>query len=210
VHQTTEFKLLLDTTGSTARELFEDRVEALQEGFEKLKPAVRDLFKDHGKVITVETTYEEFTPILEEAIKKEGSGAPEIRGEHEKRALHSHLLDRAKKKVRRKEEDYEDLLFDKDFSISKVTWEDAQPRLAKHTAYKDLTEERAKELFEDWLEKEKEHRAKKRKHSDSGSGGEEGEVSAGEDGERKKAKKEKKKDKKSKKSKKTRSEDRGD
>ena len=99
----------------------------------------------------------------------------------------------------------QDLLFDKDFSISKVTWEEAQPRLAKHTAYKDLDEARAKELFEEWLAKEKEHRAKKRKHSDSGSG-EEGEVSEGEDGERKKAKKEKK-DKKSKKSKKSRSDD---
>ena len=70
-----------------------------------------------------------------------------------------------------------------------------------------IREEYEKKLaaMEARLAKEKEHRAKKQKHSDSGSG-EEGEVSEGEDGERKKAKKEKK-DKKSKKSKKSRSDD---
>merc|ERR1719253_1795168 len=93
----------------------------------------------------------------------------------------------AERRQKRKEDDFLDLIYDKDFSISKVTWEEAEPRLSKHTAFKELTEERAKEVFEEWLAKEKDaKKGKKRKHSDTDSG-EEGEAS---DGDGKKVKRE--------------------
>lgn len=211
VQDSKEFKELMETNGSTPRELFEDRVEALQEPFDKLKHQVKDTLKDYSKTVEVDTTLEEFEKMLAEALQKEGSGAPEIKGDLQKKMLHGEFVARAVKKqkdaerrLKRKEEDFVDLIYDKEFSVSKITWEEAQPRLAKHSAYKELPEERAKEVFEEWLAKEKEHKEnKKRKHSDSDTNDEEGEV--GDDGSEKKKKKKKKKDKdkKDKKSKKS-------
>merc|ERR1711934_138664 len=153
---------------------------------------------------------------MEEAEKMEDCKVPDFKSEQMKQLAHEEMVQRAvrkqkdvEKKQKRKEEDLIDLIYDKDFSISKVTWEEAQGRLSKHTAYKELSEERAQEVFEEWLAKEKDHKeskkSKKRKHSDSDSG-EEGEVQdeGGEDG-GKKSKKEKK-SKKHKKDKKKKSE----
>ena len=50
VQDSKEFKELMETNGSTPRELFEDRVEALQEPFDKLKHQVKDTLKDYSKV----------------------------------------------------------------------------------------------------------------------------------------------------------------
>ena len=88
--------------------VWKDRVESQQEAFDKLKHDVRDIFKDYGKAVSPGTTYDDFVALLTEALEQEGSGAPEIKSEHEKKALHDHMVERAKKKVRRKEEDYED------------------------------------------------------------------------------------------------------
>jgi len=195
--------MLLETFGSTPKELFEDEVEELQEAFDKLQKEVRDIMKDHRKTVEVDTPYDTFVTLLREALKAEGSGAPTVKKDSELVGLHEAMKERAIKKQKRKEEEFVDLIYDKDFSVSKVTWEEAEPRLSKHTAYKDLTPEKAKALFEDWLVKEKEHKAKKRKHSESESSGEEGEVKtdSDDDGDKKKSKKEKK-DKKKKKDKK--------
>lgn len=104
--------------------------------------------------VEIETSYEEFCKMLDTALEKEGAGGPKIKGDHEQKNLHLEFIARAVKKKKdgerrqkRKEEDFEDLIYDKDFSISKVTWEDAQSRLSKHGAYKDLTEERAKQVM---------------------------------------------------------------
>lgn len=203
VKDSEEFKNMLETGGSTARELFEDRVEALQDKFNDLKNEVKDALKECKKAVELETTYEEFCEMLDEASTK-----PDIKTELMKHVVHQEFVQRAVRKKKdaerrqkRKEDDFLDLIYDKDFSISKVTWEEAEPRLSKHTAFKELTEERAKEVFEEWLAKEKDaKKGKKRKHSDTDSG-EEGEASEGDGKKAKKEKKsKKKKDKKKKKS----------
>ncbi|XP_051040645.1 pre-mRNA-processing factor 40 homolog A isoform X8 [Phodopus roborovskii] len=162
--------------GSTALDLFKFYVEDLKARYHDEKKIIKDILKDKGFVVEVNTTFEDFVAIISSTKRSTTLDAGNI-----KLAFNS-LLEKAEarererekeeaRKMKRKESSFKSMLKQAAPPIElDAVWEDIRERFVKEPAFEDITlESERKRIFKDFmhvLEHEcQHHHSKNKKHS---------------------------------------------
>ncbi|XP_036039143.1 pre-mRNA-processing factor 40 homolog A isoform X7 [Onychomys torridus] len=162
--------------GSTALDLFKFYVEDLKARYHDEKKIIKDILKDKGFVVEVNTTFEDFVAIISSTKRSTTLDAGNI-----KLAFNS-LLEKAEarererekeeaRKMKRKESAFKSMLKQAAPPIElDAVWEDIRERFVKEPAFEDITlESERKRIFKDFmhvLEHEcQHHHSKNKKHS---------------------------------------------
>ncbi|XP_049995954.1 pre-mRNA-processing factor 40 homolog A isoform X8 [Alexandromys fortis] len=170
------FTNMLGQPGSTALDLFKFYVEDLKARYHDEKKIIKDILKDKGFVVEVNTTFEDFVAIISSTKRSTTLDAGNI-----KLAFNS-LLEKAEarererekeeaRKMKRKESAFKSMLKQAAPPIElDAVWEDIRERFVKEPAFEDITlESERKRIFKDFmhvLEHEcQHHHSKNKKHS---------------------------------------------
>ncbi|XP_032759188.1 pre-mRNA-processing factor 40 homolog A isoform X7 [Rattus rattus] len=162
--------------GSTALDLFKFYVEDLKARYHDEKKIIKDILKDKGFVVEVNTTFEDFVAIISSTKRSTTLDAGNI-----KLAFNS-LLEKAEarererekeeaRKMKRKESAFKSMLKQATPPIElDAVWEEIRERFVKEPAFEDITlESERKRIFKDFmhvLEHEcQHHHSKNKKHS---------------------------------------------
>ncbi|XP_074857954.1 pre-mRNA-processing factor 40 homolog A isoform X6 [Carettochelys insculpta] len=162
--------------GSTALDLFKFYVEDLKARYHDEKKIIKDILKDKGFVVEVNTTFEDFVAVISSTKRATTLDAGNI-----KLAFNS-LLEKAEarererekeeaRKMKRKESAFKSMLKQATPPIElDAVWEDIRDRFVKEPAFEDITlESERKRIFKDFihaLEHEcQHHHSKNKKHS---------------------------------------------
>ncbi|KAF4799461.1 pre-mRNA-processing factor 40 A [Turdus rufiventris] len=204
------FTSMLGQPGSTALDLFKFYVEDLKARYHDEKKIIKDILKDKGFVVEVNTSFEDFVTVISSTKRATTLDAGNI-----KLAFNS-LLEKAEarererekeeaRKMKRKESAFKSMLKQATPAIElDAVWEDIRDRFVKEPAFEDITlESERKRIFKDFLhvlegsesEDDDSHSKKKRQRSESRSVSERS-SSAESERSYKKSKKHKKKSKK--------------
>ncbi|OWK53989.1 Pre-mRNA-processing factor 40 A [Lonchura striata] len=204
------FTSMLGQPGSTALDLFKFYVEDLKARYHDEKKIIKDILKDKGFVVEVNTSFEDFVTVISSTKRATTLDAGNI-----KLAFNS-LLEKAEarererekeeaRKMKRKESAFKSMLKQATPPIElDAVWEDIRDRFVKEPAFEDITlESERKRIFKDFLhvlegsesEDDDSHSKKKRQRSESRSVSERS-SSAESERSYKKSKKHKKKSKK--------------
>ncbi|XP_024064892.1 pre-mRNA-processing factor 40 homolog A isoform X2 [Terrapene carolina triunguis] len=163
-------------TGSTALDLFKFYVEDLKARYHDEKKIIKDILKDKGFLVEVNTTFEDFVTVISSTKRATTLDAGNI-----KLAFNS-LLEKAEarererekeeaRKMKRKESAFKSMLKQATPPIElDAVWEDIRDRFVKEPAFEDITlESERKRIFKDFihvLEHEcQHHHSKNKKHS---------------------------------------------
>ncbi|XP_060113435.1 pre-mRNA-processing factor 40 homolog A [Heteronotia binoei] len=170
------FTNMLGQPGSTALDLFKFYVEDLKARYHDEKKIIKDILKDKGFVVEVNTTFEDFVTVISSTKRATTLDAGNI-----KLAFNS-LLEKAEarererekeeaRKMKRKESAFKSMLKQATPPIEMdAVWEDIRERFVKESAFEDITlESERKRIFKDFiylLEHEcQHHHSKNKKHS---------------------------------------------
>ncbi|XP_042302987.1 pre-mRNA-processing factor 40 homolog A [Sceloporus undulatus] len=170
------FTNMLGQPGSTALDLFKFYVEDLKARYHDEKKIIKDILKDKGFIVEVNTTFEDFVTVISSTKRATTLDAGNI-----KLAFNS-LLEKAEarererekeeaRKMKRKESAFKSMLKQATPPIElDVVWEDIRERFVKEPAFEDITlESERKRIFKDFiylLEHEcQHHHSKNKKHS---------------------------------------------
>uniref|UniRef100_A0A8D2LQ71 Pre-mRNA-processing factor 40 homolog A n=1 Tax=Varanus komodoensis TaxID=61221 RepID=A0A8D2LQ71_VARKO len=170
------FTNMLGQPGSTALDLFKFYVEDLKARYHDEKKIIKDILKDKGFVVEVNTTFEDFVTVISSTKRATTLDAGNI-----KLAFNS-LLEKAEarererekeeaRKMKRKESAFKSMLKQATPPIElDAVWEDIRERFVKEPAFEDITlESERKRIFKDFiylLEHEcQHHHSKNKKHS---------------------------------------------
>ncbi|XP_032759189.1 pre-mRNA-processing factor 40 homolog A isoform X8 [Rattus rattus] len=170
------FTNMLGQPGSTALDLFKFYVEDLKARYHDEKKIIKDILKDKGFVVEVNTTFEDFVAIISSTKRSTTLDAGNI-----KLAFNS-LLEKAEarererekeeaRKMKRKESAFKSMLKQATPPIElDAVWEEIRERFVKEPAFEDITlESERKRIFKDFmhvLEHEcQHHHSKNKKHS---------------------------------------------
>ncbi|XP_054826217.1 pre-mRNA-processing factor 40 homolog A isoform X2 [Eublepharis macularius] len=170
------FTNMLGQPGSTALDLFKFYVEDLKARYHDEKKIIKDILKDKGFVVEVNTTFEDFVTVISSTKRATTLDAGNI-----KLAFNS-LLEKAEarererekeeaRKMKRKESAFKSMLKQATPPIEMdAVWEDIRERFVKEPAFEDITlESERKRIFKDFiylLEHEcQHHHSKNKKHS---------------------------------------------
>ncbi|XP_032645840.1 pre-mRNA-processing factor 40 homolog A isoform X3 [Chelonoidis abingdonii] len=162
--------------GSTALDLFKFYVEDLKARYHDEKKIIKDILKDKGFLVEVNTTFEDFVTVISSTKRATTLDAGNI-----KLAFNS-LLEKAEarererekeeaRKMKRKESAFKSMLKQATPPIElDAVWEDIRERFVKEPAFEDITlESERKRIFKDFihvLEHEcQHHHSKNKKHS---------------------------------------------
>ncbi|XP_053900127.1 pre-mRNA-processing factor 40 homolog A isoform X5 [Malaclemys terrapin pileata] len=162
--------------GSTALDLFKFYVEDLKARYHDEKKIIKDILKDKGFLVEVNTTFEDFVTVISSTKRATTLDAGNI-----KLAFNS-LLEKAEarererekeeaRKMKRKESAFKSMLKQATPPIElDAVWEDIRDRFVKEPAFEDITlESERKRIFKDFihvLEHEcQHHHSKNKKHS---------------------------------------------
>ncbi|XP_064011141.1 pre-mRNA-processing factor 40 homolog A isoform X1 [Pogoniulus pusillus] len=163
-------------SGSTALDLFKFYVEDLKARYHDEKKIIKDILKDKGFVVEVNTSFEDFVTVISSTKRATTLDAGNI-----KLAFNS-LLEKAEarererekeeaRKMKRKESAFKSMLKQATPPIElDAVWEDIRDRFVKEPAFEDITlESERKRIFKDFmhvLEHEcQHHHSKNKKHS---------------------------------------------
>ncbi|XP_026708569.1 pre-mRNA-processing factor 40 homolog A isoform X5 [Athene cunicularia] len=164
------------SSGSTALDLFKFYVEDLKARYHDEKKIIKDILKDKGFVVEVNTSFEDFVTVISSTKRATTLDAGNI-----KLAFNS-LLEKAEarererekeeaRKMKRKESAFKSMLKQATPPIElDAVWEDIRERFVKEPAFEDITlESERKRIFKDFmhvLEHEcQHHHSKNKKHS---------------------------------------------
>ncbi|KAM9010786.1 pre-mRNA-processing factor 40 homolog A isoform 3-T3 [Guaruba guarouba] len=164
------------SSGSTALDLFKFYVEDLKARYHDEKKIIKDILKDKGFVVEVNTSFEDFVTVISSTKRATTLDAGNI-----KLAFNS-LLEKAEarererekeeaRKMKRKESAFKSMLKQAAPPIElDAVWEDIRDRFVKEAAFEDITlESERKRIFKDFihvLEHEcQHHHSKNKKHS---------------------------------------------
>ncbi|XP_067155554.1 pre-mRNA-processing factor 40 homolog A isoform X7 [Apteryx mantelli] len=164
------------SSGSTALDLFKFYVEDLKARYHDEKKIIKDILKDKGFVVEVNTSFEDFVTVISSTKRATTLDAGNI-----KLAFNS-LLEKAEarererekeeaRKMKRKESAFKSMLKQATPPIElDAVWEDIRDRFVKEPAFEDITlESERKRIFKDFmhvLEHEcQHHHSKNKKHS---------------------------------------------
>uniref|UniRef100_K7FJ20 Pre-mRNA-processing factor 40 homolog A n=1 Tax=Pelodiscus sinensis TaxID=13735 RepID=K7FJ20_PELSI len=170
------FTNMLGQPGSTALDLFKFYVEDLKARYHDEKKIIKDILKDKGFVVEVNTTFEDFVTVISSTKRATTLDAGNI-----KLAFNS-LLEKAEarererekeeaRKMKRKESAFKSMLKQATPPIEMdAVWEEIRDRFVKEPAFEDITlESERKRIFKDFihvLEHEcQHHHSKNKKHS---------------------------------------------
>ncbi|KAM9010785.1 pre-mRNA-processing factor 40 homolog A isoform 2-T2 [Guaruba guarouba] len=170
------FTNMLGQPGSTALDLFKFYVEDLKARYHDEKKIIKDILKDKGFVVEVNTSFEDFVTVISSTKRATTLDAGNI-----KLAFNS-LLEKAEarererekeeaRKMKRKESAFKSMLKQAAPPIElDAVWEDIRDRFVKEAAFEDITlESERKRIFKDFihvLEHEcQHHHSKNKKHS---------------------------------------------
>ncbi|XP_074926327.1 pre-mRNA-processing factor 40 homolog A isoform X8 [Chelonoidis abingdonii] len=170
------FTNMLGQPGSTALDLFKFYVEDLKARYHDEKKIIKDILKDKGFLVEVNTTFEDFVTVISSTKRATTLDAGNI-----KLAFNS-LLEKAEarererekeeaRKMKRKESAFKSMLKQATPPIElDAVWEDIRERFVKEPAFEDITlESERKRIFKDFihvLEHEcQHHHSKNKKHS---------------------------------------------
>uniref|UniRef100_A0A803YJT7 Pre-mRNA-processing factor 40 homolog A n=1 Tax=Meleagris gallopavo TaxID=9103 RepID=A0A803YJT7_MELGA len=170
------FTSMLGQPGSTALDLFKFYVEDLKARYHDEKKIIKDILKDKGFVVEVNTSFEDFVTVISSTKRATTLDAGNI-----KLAFNS-LLEKAEarererekeeaRKMKRKESAFKSMLKQATPPIElDAVWEDIRDRFVKEPAFEDITlESERKRIFKDFihiLEHEcQHHHSKNKKHS---------------------------------------------
>ncbi|NXQ76223.1 PR40A factor, partial [Quiscalus mexicanus] len=170
------FTSMLGQPGSTALDLFKFYVEDLKARYHDEKKIIKDILKDKGFVVEVNTSFEDFVTVISSTKRATTLDAGNI-----KLAFNS-LLEKAEarererekeeaRKMKRKESAFKSMLKQATPAIElDAVWEDIRDRFVKEPAFEDITlESERKRIFKDFLhvlEHEcQHHHSKTKKHS---------------------------------------------
>ncbi|KYO17999.1 pre-mRNA-processing factor 40-like protein A [Alligator mississippiensis] len=170
------FTNMLGQPGSTALDLFKFYVEDLKARYHDEKKIIKDILKDKGFIVEVNTTFEDFVAVISSTKRATTLDAGNI-----KLAFNS-LLEKAEarererekeeaRKMKRKESAFKSMLKQAAPPIElDAVWEDIRDRFVKEPAFEDITlESERKRIFKDFmhiLEHEcQHHHSKNKKHS---------------------------------------------
>ncbi|NXI55475.1 PR40A factor, partial [Chloroceryle aenea] len=170
------FTNMLGQPGSTALDLFKFYVEDLKARYHNEKKIIKDILKDKGFVVEVNTSFEDFVTVISSTKRATTLDAGNI-----KLAFNS-LLEKAEarererekeeaRKMKRKESAFKSMLKQATPPIElDAVWEDIRDRFVKEPAFEDITlESERKRIFKDFmhvLEHEcQHHHSKNKKHS---------------------------------------------
>uniref|UniRef100_A0A803TMG7 Pre-mRNA-processing factor 40 homolog A n=1 Tax=Anolis carolinensis TaxID=28377 RepID=A0A803TMG7_ANOCA len=170
------FTNMLGQPGSTALDLFKFYVEDLKARYHDEKKIIKDILKDKGFIVEVNTTFEDFVTVISSTKRATTLDAGNI-----KLAFNS-LLEKAEarererekeeaRKMKRKESAFKSMLKQATPPIElDAVWEDIRERFVKELAFEDITlESERKRIFKDFmylLEHEcQHHHSKNKKHS---------------------------------------------
>ncbi|XP_074766293.1 pre-mRNA-processing factor 40 homolog A isoform X3 [Athene noctua] len=170
------FTNMLGQPGSTALDLFKFYVEDLKARYHDEKKIIKDILKDKGFVVEVNTSFEDFVTVISSTKRATTLDAGNI-----KLAFNS-LLEKAEarererekeeaRKMKRKESAFKSMLKQATPPIElDAVWEDIRERFVKEPAFEDITlESERKRIFKDFmhvLEHEcQHHHSKNKKHS---------------------------------------------
>uniref|UniRef100_A0A8B9F1L5 Pre-mRNA-processing factor 40 homolog A n=1 Tax=Amazona collaria TaxID=241587 RepID=A0A8B9F1L5_9PSIT len=170
------FTNMLGQPGSTALDLFKFYVEDLKARYHDEKKIIKDILKDKGFVVEVNTSFEDFVTVISSTKRATTLDAGNI-----KLAFNS-LLEKAEarererekeeaRKMKRKESAFKSMLKQAAPPIElDAVWEDIRDRFVKEPAFEDITlESERKRIFKDFihvLEHEcQHHHSKNKKHS---------------------------------------------
>ncbi|NXG05610.1 PR40A factor, partial [Sakesphorus luctuosus] len=170
------FTSMLGQPGSTALDLFKFYVEDLKARYHDEKKIIKDILKDKGFVVEVNTSFEDFVTVISSTKRATTLDAGNI-----KLAFNS-LLEKAEarererekeeaRKMKRKESAFKSMLKQATPPIElDAVWEDIRDRFVKEAAFEDITlESERKRIFKDFLhvlEHEcQHHHSKTKKHS---------------------------------------------
>nr|XP_056717092.1 LOW QUALITY PROTEIN: pre-mRNA-processing factor 40 homolog A [Euleptes europaea] len=170
------FTNMLGQPGSTALDLFKFYVEDLKARYHDEKKIIKDILKDKGFVVEVNTTFEDFVTVISSTKRATTLDAGNI-----KLAFNS-LLEKAEarererekeeaRKMKRKESAFKSMLKQATPPIEMdAVWEEIRERFVKEPAFEDITlESERKRIFKDFmylLEHEcQHHHSKNKKHS---------------------------------------------
>ncbi|TRZ12204.1 hypothetical protein HGM15179_014910 [Zosterops borbonicus] len=170
------FTSMLGQPGSTALDLFKFYVEDLKARYHDEKKIIKDILKDKGFVVEVNTSFEDFVTVISSTKRATTLDAGNI-----KLAFNS-LLEKAEarererekeeaRKMKRKESAFKSMLKQATPPIElDAVWEDIRDRFVKEPAFEDITlESERKRIFKDFLhvlEHEcQHHHSKTKKHS---------------------------------------------
>eukprot|EP00803_Ostreobium_quekettii_P011403 evm.model.scf_473.7 EVM.evm.TU.scf_473.7 scf_473:23302-33338(+) len=169
-------------SGCRPKELFEDFVEEMEEEFDQNKAAMKEVVKQHGIVVQVDTSFADFN----EALSAASSKMKAIR-EANKRLIHDELVARAKEKEMKEVKRRKKLREEVSSALrhcrgirEDISWEDALKILEKEADLRDLNEQDSelREAFEEHIaklrkreekkEEKKKDRKDKKEESESG------------------------------------------
>ncbi|NXM79087.1 PR40A factor, partial [Serilophus lunatus] len=170
------FTSMLGQPGSTALDLFKFYVEDLKARYHDEKKIIKDILKDKGFVVEVNTSFEDFVTVISSTKRATTLDAGNI-----KLAFNS-LLEKAEarererekeeaRKMKRKESAFKSMLKQATPPIElDAVWEEIRDRFVKEPAFEDITlESERKRIFKDFLhvlEHEcQHHHSKTKKHS---------------------------------------------
>ncbi|NXF06226.1 PR40A factor, partial [Smithornis capensis] len=170
------FTSMLGQPGSTALDLFKFYVEDLKARYHDEKKIIKDILKDKGFVVEVNTSFEDFVTVISSTKRATTLDAGNI-----KLAFNS-LLEKAEarererekeeaRKMKRKESAFKSMLKQATPPIElDAVWEEIRERFVKEPAFEDITlESERKRIFKDFLhvlEHEcQHHHSKTKKHS---------------------------------------------
>ncbi|KFQ28015.1 Pre-mRNA-processing factor 40 A, partial [Mesitornis unicolor] len=170
------FTNMLGQPGSTALDLFKFYVEDLKARYHDEKKIIKDILKDKGFLVEVNTSFEDFVTVISSTKRATTLDAGNI-----KLAFNS-LLEKAEarererekeeaRKMKRKESAFKSMLKQATPPIElDAVWEDIRERFVKEPAFEDITlESERKRIFKDFmhvLEHEcQHHHSKNKKHS---------------------------------------------
>ncbi|EGW13988.1 Pre-mRNA-processing factor 40-like A [Cricetulus griseus] len=152
------FTNMLGQPGSTALDLFKFYVEDLKARYHDEKKIIKDILKDKGFVVEVNTTFEDFVAIISSTKRSTTLDAGNI-----KLAFNS-LLEKAEarererekeeaRKMKRKESAFKSMLKQAAPPIElDAVWEDIRERFVKEPAFEDITlESERKRIFKDFM-----------------------------------------------------------
>uniref|UniRef100_A0A8D2LP91 Pre-mRNA-processing factor 40 homolog A n=1 Tax=Varanus komodoensis TaxID=61221 RepID=A0A8D2LP91_VARKO len=152
------FTNMLGQPGSTALDLFKFYVEDLKARYHDEKKIIKDILKDKGFVVEVNTTFEDFVTVISSTKRATTLDAGNI-----KLAFNS-LLEKAEarererekeeaRKMKRKESAFKSMLKQATPPIElDAVWEDIRERFVKEPAFEDITlESERKRIFKDFI-----------------------------------------------------------
>ncbi|NXF86302.1 PR40A factor, partial [Eubucco bourcierii] len=152
------FTNMLGQPGSTALDLFKFYVEDLKARYHDEKKIIKDILKDKGFVVEVNTSFEDFVTVISSTKRATTLDAGNI-----KLAFNS-LLEKAEarererekeeaRKMKRKESAFKSMLKQATPPIElDAVWEDIRDRFVKEPAFEDITlESERKRIFKDFM-----------------------------------------------------------